>query len=188
MARGQQVEADAALEAAEEAARAEGSDPGVTDTVVRQQLELRKSAADQAAREAQQRIDAALAAQKLVEAVAAAERDLRDQQAKADSALESASKATATAKDADDELQRCDLLERALDVHAADKQAKDAQAAVDKEAALRTRLEATSGERASVGRDSALRLQFRFLVRSGPCASSPQNSPLRGARSTSVLW
>ena len=42
--------------AAEEAARAEGSDPGVTDTVVRQQLELRKSAAEQAAREAQQRI------------------------------------------------------------------------------------------------------------------------------------
>ena len=69
VARDQQVEADAALEAAEEAARAEGSDPGVTDTVVRQQLELRKSAADQAAREAQQRIDAALAAQKLVEAV-----------------------------------------------------------------------------------------------------------------------
>ena len=41
----------------------------MTDTVVRQQLELRKSAADQAAREAQQRIDAALAAQKLIDAV-----------------------------------------------------------------------------------------------------------------------
>ena len=98
VARDQQAEAGAALEAAEEAARAEGSDPGVTDTVVRQQLELRKSAADQAAREAQQRIDAALAAQKLIEAVSAAELDLRDQQAKADKALESASKATATAK------------------------------------------------------------------------------------------
>ena len=98
VASGQQMEADAALEAAEEAARAEGSDPGVTDTVVRQQLELRKSAAEQAVREAQQRIDAALAAQKLVEAVAAAERELQDQRAKADSALESASKATATAK------------------------------------------------------------------------------------------
>ena len=68
VARGRQAEADAALKSAEEAARAEGSDPGVTDTVVRQQLELRKSAADQAVREAQQRIDAALAAQKLVEA------------------------------------------------------------------------------------------------------------------------
>jgi energy-coupling factor transporter ATP-binding protein EcfA2 len=77
VARDQQAKAGAALEAAEEAVRAEGSDPGVTDTVVRQQLELRKSAADQAAREAQQRIDAALAAQKLVEAVGAAELDLR---------------------------------------------------------------------------------------------------------------
>ena len=82
--RGQQVEADAALEAAEESARAEGSDPGLTDTVVRQQLELRKSAAEQSAREAQQRIDAALTAQKLGEAVTAAERDLRDQQAKSE--------------------------------------------------------------------------------------------------------
>ncbi len=147
LARGRQVEADAALEAAEEAAHSEESDPGVTDTVVRQQLELRKSAADQSAREAQQRIDAASSAQKLVEAVAAAERELRDQQAKADGALDSASKATAAAKKVDDELQRCDLLERALDFHAADKQAKDAQAAVDNEAALRTRLRATSGER-----------------------------------------
>jgi energy-coupling factor transporter ATP-binding protein EcfA2 len=157
VARGRQVEADAALESAEEAARAEGSDPGMIDTVVRQQLEFRKSAADQAVREAQQRIDAALAAQKLVEAVAAAERELQVQQAKADSALESASKAIATAKTDDDELQRCDLLERALDVHAADKQAKVAQAAVDNEAALRTRLEAASGERAVLaGQRSAI--------------------------------
>jgi AAA domain len=157
VARGCQVEADAALASAEEASRAEGSDPGMIDTVVRQQLEFRKSAADQAVREAQQRIDAALAARKLVEAVAAAERELQVQQAKADSALESASKATATAKTADDELQRCDLLERALDVHAADKQAKVAQAAVDNEAALRTGLEAASGERAVlVGQRSAI--------------------------------
>jgi uncharacterized protein YhaN len=58
VARGQQVEAGTALEAAEEAAREEGTDPGVTDTVVRQQLQIRNSAADQDAREAQQRIDA----------------------------------------------------------------------------------------------------------------------------------
>jgi hypothetical protein len=147
LARGRQVDADAALKTAEEAAHAEESDPGVTDMVVRQQLELRKSAAEQTAREAQQRIDAALAAQKLVDAVTAADRDLQDQQAKADGALDAASNAAEAAKKAVDELQRCDLLERALDVHAADKQAKDAQAAVDNEAALRTRLEATSGER-----------------------------------------
>ena len=157
VARGRQVEAKAALEAAEEVSRAEGSDPGITETVVRQQLEFRKSAADQAVREAQQRIDAALAAQKLVEAVADAERELQDQQAKAGSALQFASKSTATAKTADDQLQRCDLLERALDVHAADKQVKDAQAAVDNEAALRTCLEAVSRERAELaGRRAAM--------------------------------
>ena len=146
----QQVEADAALGAAEVDARAEGSDPGVTDTLVRQQLELRRSAADHAVREAQQRIDAAKATQKFVETAAAAERELRDQQLKAESAVESAAKTTETAKIADEGLQRCDLLERALDVHAADKQAADAQAAVDNEAALRARLELTSGERAAL--------------------------------------
>jgi DNA repair exonuclease SbcCD ATPase subunit len=157
VARGQQVEAGTALEAAEEAAREEGTDPGVTDTVVRQQLQIRDSAADQAAREAQQRIDATLAAQKLIDAVRAAELDLRDQRAKAERALESASKATAAAKATEDGLRRCDLLERALDVHAADKQATDAQTAVDKEAALRGRLEATSGERAVLaGKRSAI--------------------------------
>jgi AAA domain len=157
VARGRQVDADAALEAAEEASRAEGSDPETTDTIVRQQLELRKSKADQAAREAQQRIDTASAAQKLVEAVAAAERALQDQLAKADGALASASKAIAAAKTADDEVKRCDLLERALDVHAADKQIKDAQTAVDNAAALQTKLAAASGERAVlVGRRSAI--------------------------------
>ncbi|MGO9575081.1 MAG: AAA family ATPase [Terriglobales bacterium] len=148
LARGRRVEADAALKTAEEAAHAEESDPGVTDTVVRQQLELQKSAAELTTREAQQRIDAALAAQKLVDTVTSVECDLQDQQTKARGALDAASKATAAAKKAGDELHRCDLLERALDVHAADKQVKDAQAAVDKDAALRTRLEVTSGERA----------------------------------------
>ena len=147
LARGRQVEADAALKVAEESAYAEESEPGVSDTVVRQQLELRKSVAEQTAREAQQRIDAALAGQKLVDSATSAESDLQDQQKKAASALDAASKATAAAKKADDNLKQCDLLERALDVHAADKQAKDAQAAVDKEAALQTRLAATTGER-----------------------------------------
>ena len=147
LARSRQVEADTALDAEEESARAEGSDPGLTGTVVRQQLEIRKSAAEQSAREAQQRIDAALAAQELAEAVNAAECEFRDQQAKANDAMESASKATADAKKADDELQQCDLLERALDIQAAEKQAKDAQAAVDREAALRARLEAVYEEK-----------------------------------------
>jgi hypothetical protein len=92
VARGLQAEADAALAGAEEAARVEGSDSGATDTVVRQQLELRQAAAERAVGGAQQRIDAALAAQKLVEAVSNADRELRGQQARANSALETASK------------------------------------------------------------------------------------------------
>lgn len=157
VARSCQVEAKDALEAAEEVSRQGGADPGITDTLVRQQLEFRKSAADQAVREAQQRIDAALTAQKLVQAVATAQREVQDRQAKADRMRQFASTATATAKTADDRLQRCDLLERALDVHAAEKQAKDAQAAVDNEAALRICLEAASRERAEwVDRRSAI--------------------------------
>src|SRR5579863_2543238 len=155
VARDRQAEAGAALEAAEQASRAEGSDPALTDTVVRQQLELRKSAAEQAAREAQQRIDTALAGQKLVEAVGAAELDLRDQRAKAARALESAAKATATEKVTESGLQRCDLLERALDVHAAYKQVADGQADVDKEAALQGHLGTTSGERAGLAEQRA---------------------------------
>ena len=146
-AQGRQEEADAALKAAEEAARAEGTDPAVTDTVVRQQLEIRKSQAEQAEREAQQRINDALVAQKLVEAVTKAEHELNDHLAKANRALETASQATAEQTAADGELRRCDLLERALDVHAADRQVTDAQAAIDKETSLRGRLDAISAER-----------------------------------------
>lgn len=151
-ARGKQEEADTVLKAAEEAARAEGSDSGMTDTVVCQQIEIRKSQAEQAEREAQQRISDAAAAQKLVEAVTKAQNELRDHQAKADSALETATQATAKQSAADAELRRCDLLERALDVHAADRQVADAQAAVNKEADLRGRVETLSGERAKSAR------------------------------------
>ena len=45
-AREQEQESAAALKSAEEAARKEGSDPGVTDTVIRQKLELSKVEAD----------------------------------------------------------------------------------------------------------------------------------------------
>jgi hypothetical protein len=147
VALGQQIEADAAFKAAEEAARAEESDPGVDGTVVRQQLQLRRSVADQAAREAQRRIDDVLAARGLVEATGAVERELRDQQARVDSALKSASQATKKVKPIENALQQCDLLERALDVLAADKQATDARVAFDQEAALRARMSVASDER-----------------------------------------
>src|SRR5262249_29629496 len=119
-AKARQTDADAFIKIAEEAARAEQSDSAVAGTVVRQQLELRKSMSDQATLEAQQRIDAAEAAKKLVEAVFAAEHDLRDQEAKARSAVEIASQSTAKLTDAQEQLRRCDLLERALDVQGAD--------------------------------------------------------------------
>lgn len=150
LARDQQAAAHAALKAAEEAANAEESDPGVGDIVFRQQLELRKSTAEHTVREAQQQIDAAIAAQKLVDSVVSAERDLQNQQTVASGALDAASKATSAAKRSDDDLQRCDLLERALDVLAADTQVKSAQANVDNEVALRTRLEAIAGEHAAL--------------------------------------
>ena len=156
-ARGRHESAETALKAAEEAARAEGSDPAVTNTVVRQELELRKSQAEQAEREAHQRIDSASAAQNLAEAVATAEHEHRDQQAKADRAFETATQATVRQAATEAELRRCDLLERALDVHAADKQVAGAQAAVDKETELRDRMERISIERAaSAGRRDAI--------------------------------
>jgi AAA domain len=165
IARGQQAEANAALESAEEVARAEGSDPGITDTVVRRQLEIRTSAAEQAARDAQQRIDSALAAQKLIAAVSAAESELRGQKVIADKAVASAFKAAATVKDAESGLQRCELLERALDVQAAERQAAEAQTGVDRDAALRRRLETISRERLSLaGQRAAITVPARVAL------------------------
>jgi DNA repair exonuclease SbcCD ATPase subunit len=145
----QQVEAEAALRSAEDATRAEGPDSGVTDTVVRQQLELRSAAADQTASIAQQRIDVANVAEKLVDAAVVAERDHFEQQAIANTARDSASEAAAKEKAATDELRRCDLLERALDLRLAERQVVDARSAVDKHAGLQARLAATLEERAA---------------------------------------
>jgi len=145
----QQVEAETALKSAEEATRAEGPDSGVTDTVVRQQLELRRAAADQVASTAQQRIDVANVAEKLVDAAVVAEREHLEQQAIANAARDSASEAAAKEEALNDELRRCDLLERALDLRLADRQIVDARTAVDKHAGLQARLAATLKERAA---------------------------------------
>lgn len=164
-ARNRQSETDAAFKAAEEARHAEGPDPGVTDTIVRQQLELRKSDLDRGALEAQQRIDAALAAQKRVNGLAEAERALNDQQEQAKLALESVSKAKAKSKVADEELQRCDLLERALDVFTAVRQVREAQAAAEKEVALRARMENASREHSVLtGQRSAITVPANAAV------------------------
>ncbi len=143
----QHAQAQAALEAAEAEARAGASDPALSDTVARQQLELRRASAEQVAKEAQTRIDAALAVRKLVDAVVVAERVFQEQQAKLDAARQATALAVAKEKAAAEELLRCDLIERALEVLAADKQVAEAQASVQREAGLRERLEAASAER-----------------------------------------
>ena len=187
-AKGRQTEADAALKAAEEAARAEGSDSGVTDTVVRQQLELRKSAADQAALEAQQRIDAAVAAQKLVEAAGAAERDLQDQEAKARTARGSRFQCDGKAeRPPRSDFADATCLSGLLTFRP------------PTSASQRLRLLSTNSLSSTVawrpppaiGPDwpgSAPRLQFRHLARSAQCDNSRMSLPLRAAPSTSVLW
>ena len=147
----QRREADAALSVAEEAARAEEADAGLNDTVVRQQFELRKSAVERTEDEVRQRIDSISAAQRLVEAAAGAERDLEEQNAKAAAARDALARAAAKEKTAVDDLQRCDLLERALEVHAAEKQAATAQAALNGQVALQARLETALRERAALG-------------------------------------
>jgi hypothetical protein len=129
----------------------------VTGTVARQRLELRKAAADQASREAQQRIDGATATQKLVGAVATADHEHRAQQTEADNARAALADASAKERSAEEQLRRVNLFERALDARTADEQVAAAQADVDKNTALGVRLEVETREReALAGRRAAI--------------------------------
>ncbi len=155
MAENEKAAADAAFKSAEEAVRAK--DAAATDTVVRQQLELRIAAAENASRGAQLRIDAATEAQTLTNAAVEAAREHQAQQAKARTAKESAAHAAALEQAAVVDLLRCDLLERALAVRTAERSVTDARIAVDKFRTLRTHLDLSSEERAVfTGRRSAL--------------------------------
>lgn len=147
-AKGRQTEAAAALKNAEEAANAEGAESGVTDTVVRQQLELRKGAADRAALDAQQRIGNVETAQTLVETASAAARDLRHHESKAKSAADAVSQSATKLTAAEGEVRRCDEIERALDVQAAEQRVAEAQTSVNKQSDLNGRLETAASERA----------------------------------------
>jgi hypothetical protein len=154
-AQGRQAEAAAALEGAETAVRDAGSDQGMTGTVARQRLELRKNAAEQASREAHQQIERATAAQKLVDAVSAAEREYQAQQTEAAGARAALGRATAKQDDADEELRRIDRLERVLDARTADEQAAAAQADVERDASLRARLKIETDQREALARRRA---------------------------------
>jgi hypothetical protein len=143
----QQTEADKAFESVQEAARAAASDPTLNDTVARQGLELRKVAAEQASREAQQRIDAAVAAQELVGAAATADREHLVQLTETENARAVLDDAATRERTAEEKLLRLELLERALEARSADQQVSIARADVDKLTALQARRGVESTER-----------------------------------------
>src|SRR5262249_4645873 len=116
------------------------------DTVARQRLELRKAAAEQALREAQQQIDAATNAQKLVDAAANADIEQQAQQTESEKARGELAEAVDKQLVAGERLHRIDLLERALDASTADERAATAQADVDWLAALQARREVEANE------------------------------------------
>ena len=69
--------------------------------------------------------------------------------------MEAASQLTANLTAAEEQLRKCDVLERALDVQAADKRVAEAQATVDKQSDLNSLLETTSRDRAGLARQRA---------------------------------
>ncbi len=154
-AQARRTEADAAFEAAQEAARATASEAGLKDTVARQHLELRKAAAAHASSEAQQQIDAAAAAQRLLSAATAAELEHRTQQRQGENTRAMLDAAAAKERLAVEQLRRIDLLERAFDARNADQRAAAAQAEVDELAALEARREVAVNERETLAKRRA---------------------------------
>ena len=129
-----------ALQAVERDAIAAGPDSASADTVARQALELRRAAAQQAAAEAQRRIDALDAIRKLVEASVRAATDYRELQTEANAAHEVGLETSERERAATKELQRLDLLEQALEARRADEQVDVAKRRVDEKAMLEGRL------------------------------------------------
>lgn len=146
----QEAEASAceALADAEETVSALGSD--MADTVARQDLELRKLAAEQAVQTARQRVEAALRASGLAEAAARAEEEHRRQEAEAARAQEKWAEASKAEKAANDALRRCDLLERGVEARNAERQLANARADVEKESVLQSDLARISAERSDL--------------------------------------
>ena len=143
------IAAEEALKTAEGAARSAELESKMADTVARQALELRKGAAEQSVQEARRDIAAAAHARRLVDAAARAEAEHRKQEAESLRARENCSEAARREQAANDELRRCDLLDRAWQARAAEKQAASARAEVQKEAAFQADWTRLSAERAT---------------------------------------
>jgi hypothetical protein len=147
LAQRQLDDAKVALEDAEKAANPDGSDTSATETVARQALELRLIAAAQAGEGAQRRIDAALAARKLVDVAATATADRERQEAAAATARTASADASAKEEDAAEQLRRLDLLESAVEARTAEEQVAAAKASREQETLFRGRLETEIRER-----------------------------------------
>jgi hypothetical protein len=150
-----QATADDGLRAAEETARAAGLDPAMADTVARQDLVLRRSAAEQVAMEAQRAIDALAVAQNRVDELLRAQEEHGRLEAMAAQVREESSRAGEAEKAVGEQLQRCDLLERALEAQAADGEVVNSRSSVDKEAGLRAQLQETFAERVAAAKRRA---------------------------------
>lgn len=149
LTKAQQRSADArrALEEAEKAANADGSDKSARDTIARQALELRRTHAEQAVQDAKRRVDAALGAQRLVDAAKAAEVELQTQHAAAQAARGLRADALAKEELATEQLRTLDLIELALEVRAAEAALAAARANAEQEASLRRRIDSRARER-----------------------------------------
>ncbi len=141
--------ADALRKATDEARSAE-ADADTTETLARQQLELRRNTAERAATEAQRVIEAAAEAQRLVGIVSELEHDLTQQTEDATRAREQATKLAETLTRAKDGLARYDILERGLAVRTADAQVAGREAEVKRKSALQELLTRTTAERDAV--------------------------------------
>jgi energy-coupling factor transporter ATP-binding protein EcfA2 len=180
-------DATAALKSAEEAARAEGSDSGVSNTVVRQELELRIAGADQAAKGAQERIDAAASARGFVEAAVASAHQYGEQQETARLAEELFSQTAEKEKSISHDLLRYDLIERALELRLAERRAAEAQLVVDKLAGLQSALAASITTRRELAERRAI-----ILVPTTPSLASMRRlandlAAARGALNVGLL-
>jgi hypothetical protein len=144
-ARRRKEQADTALEQALAAARP-GNDPELADTVATQAVELRRSVAAKAAADAQQRIDAATAARRTVEAVDQIEREVREHIEAVASAAEAASHASESQQSIEAQRRRTELLECAVSVRAADERLAVAESLVARVETLRSRTESTAQE------------------------------------------
>ena len=153
--RAEQAEADSLLKAMEDIARAEGSDPEVNNKLVRQQLELQQATAEQAATAAQQQLDKAAAAKKLIEAVIDAELQHSNEESRAQIAHEYLLQTLATERALEERLHHCEMLERALDLRLAKQQEQHATLEVDKLSVAQKRFEVLSMERSSLSEQRA---------------------------------